>query len=51
MKSSSMSTVPLLATAAFLTSAASGNSSYYSGYAELAFARPREYFGYFTHDF
>jgi iron complex outermembrane receptor protein len=30
-----------------------GNSSYYtgSGYAELAYARPREYFGYFSYDF
>ncbi|HEX6396983.1 MAG TPA: TonB-dependent receptor, partial [Steroidobacteraceae bacterium] len=30
-----------------------GNSSYYtgSGYAELAYARPREYFGYFTYHF
>jgi iron complex outermembrane receptor protein len=30
-----------------------GNSSFYtgSGYTELAYARPREYFGYFTYDF
>ncbi len=30
-----------------------GNSSYYtgSGYTELAYARPREYFGYFNYDF
>ena len=30
-----------------------GNSSYYtgSGYAEVAYARPREYFGYFNYDF
>jgi iron complex outermembrane receptor protein len=30
-----------------------GNSSYYtgSGYAEVAYARPREYFGSFTYDF